>query len=131
MWRRPAVSPAAVIATVERRPTGVTRGTGPMVVISRDGREVARFPLIGNPPPTMAAIDELARLHLLAARRGYDVRIHDPCTRLAWLVRLAGLEAVLLAELTGDGSVVEVLGEAEQGEEIGVEEAVVSDDPSF
>jgi hypothetical protein len=97
----------------------VTPDTGPVVVISRDGREVARFPLIGNPPPTLGAIDELARLRLLATRRGYEMRIDHPCDRLLWLLRFTGLEEVLL----------QMRGEAEVGEEVGVEEAVVADDP--
>jgi hypothetical protein len=65
--------------------------------------------------PTLELVDALARLRLAAKRAGYSVQI-ELTPELGDLVEFAGLR-------------LELLGEPEEGEEAGVEEAVVTDDP--
>ena len=67
--------------------------------------------------PDLVLVDALARLQLAARRHGWTLRIPEPSADLVELLELLGLR-------------VELLGEAEGGEEVGVEEAVIPDDPS-
>ena len=95
-----------------------------MVVLRGGGEEVARWPLVPKGPVDLAVVDELARLQLLARRRGHSIAVLDASDELWELVELAGLAQVLpRAELR------EAAGEAEEGEQLGVEEVVVPDDP--
>lgn len=63
--------------------------------------------------PDLAVVDALARLKLAARRLGYSIRVRDPSVELAELLELVGL-----------GLDLEVIGETERREEVGVEEAV-------
>lgn len=84
-------------------------------MVLRAGAPVAALPLrVGG----LAAVDAVARLQVAARRLGCTVALRDPPGELLALLELAGLA----------GS-VEVLGEPEGGEEAGVEEVVVADDP--
>ena len=65
--------------------------------------------------PTLELVDALAKLHLAAKRAGYAVTV-EAAPELAGLVRFLGLR-------------LELLGEPEVREEVGVEEVVVADDP--
>ena len=89
------------------------------VVMIVDGTEV----VVWEPPvgvrPDLAVIEHLARLRLTARRRGYELRLRDPCVDLIDLVRLVGL-----AEVFGLEESVDVVGQAEGGEEPGVEEVM-------
>ena len=96
------------------------------VVLVRGGVEVAGWRLATEDPPDMSTVDVLARLQLCAGRAGYTVRVRGPGERLLELLDLAGL-ARLVA--TAGGLVVEVGGEAEGAEEVGVEEGVEPGDP--
>jgi hypothetical protein len=102
------------------------------IVLVRGGIEVASWPLRPQGPPDLALVDELARLQLTAKREGCDVRLRQPSPLLSELLHLVGLSEVL-AEEGGEpgprGLVVEVDGEAEGGEEIGIEEGVEPGDP--
>ena len=66
----------------------------------------------------LAIVDELARVQLGARRMGCSIRLRD-----------ARKELVELLELVGLCGALQVLGQAEGGEEAGVEEVVVTDDP--
>lgn len=70
----------------------------------------------GGTAPDLSAVDALARLHLDARRLGGTIRLHDVCEDLAELLDLVGLRR-------------EMSGEAEGGEELGVEEGVEPGDP--
>jgi hypothetical protein len=68
--------------------------------------------------PDLGVVDALARLKLVARRLGYSVRVHDPSAELAELLDLVGLNLDL-----------EMVGETECGEQVGVEKAVEPGDP--
>jgi hypothetical protein len=84
-----------------------------------DGAEV----VVWEPPvgvrPDLAVVDHLARLRLAALRRGYELRLRNPCPDLAGLIRFAGL-----ADVFGLEDSVEVGGQAEGGEQLGLQEVV-------
>jgi hypothetical protein len=84
------------------------------VVLVRDGAELSEWPLAGR--ADLAAVDELARLALAARRLGCAIRLRDADPDLLDLLALVGLCG-------------EVVGEAEDAEELGSEEVVVPDDP--
>ena len=65
--------------------------------------------------PDLALIDRLARLQLAAQRRGSVIRLREPCAALVDLLELVALP-------------LEVLGQAERGEQLGIEEVVEPDD---
>ena len=90
-----------------------------MVVLVRGECEVASWPLGPRARADLATVDSLARLQLAARRLGYRVRLRHVPADLGRLLDLVGLVGLL----------VEVGGQAEGGEEAGVEEVVVADDP--
>ena len=92
------------------------RHTHAIVVLARGGTEVASWPLLLDGGPDLEVVDELARLQLAARRLGCSIRLRDLGEELSQLLDLVGLR-------------VEVAGEAECGEEVGVEEVVMPDDP--
>lgn len=91
------------------------------VVLVLGDAEVASWPLSACRAPDLALVDSLARLQLAARRLGCSIQVHDACPELAGLLDLAGL-----AEVLGLGKVG---GQAEGGEEGGVEEVVMPHDP--
>jgi hypothetical protein len=82
--------------------------------------ELDEWPLAAGEWPDLALVDYLARLQLAARRRGYSIRVRHAPAALAELLRLAGLATVV--PVIGGGLVVEAGGQAEGGEEPGVEE---------
>ena len=92
------------------------------VVLVCGGAEVASWPLVCAGPPDLAVVDGLGRLQLAARRLGCGVRLRDASPELAELLDLCGL-----GEELGAGR--QVRGEPEGGEQPGVEEVVVPDDP--
>jgi hypothetical protein len=90
-----------------------------VVLVDRDGTRVASWPLKASRRPDLALVDAVARLQIALRRMGYDIRLRDVCDAVGELFDLVGL----------DGLVVEMGGEAEGGEQLGVEEVVVTDDP--
>jgi hypothetical protein len=104
-----------------------------MVVLVRDGIEVAGWPLAGRRPPDLEVVDELARLQLAARRLGCSIRLRHACLELLGLLELVGLAEVLagagLGLETGVGLGLETGRQAEDGEQVGVEEMVEPDDP--
>ena len=112
---------------VRRRRKGVRRtDTGPRVVLVHGDAEVASWPLAGWDRPDLAVVDELARWQLAARRLGCSIQLRSACVELLELLDLLGLGEVLsgAAGLRGEAG-----GEAEVGEQIGVEEVVMPDDP--
>jgi hypothetical protein len=87
---------------------------------------VASWVLAPDGVKSARVIDELARLQLGARRIGCSIRVSGACEELRALLALTGLSEIVRSD--GD-VVVEVGGEAEGGEQVGVEEVVVTDDP--
>jgi hypothetical protein len=89
------------------------------VVMVVDGAEV----VVWEPPvgvrPNLAVIEHLARLRLTAKRRGYELRLRDPCADMVGLIKFVGL-----AEVFGLEDSVEVVGQTEGGEQVRVEEVM-------
>jgi hypothetical protein len=79
-------------------------------------------------PPDLAVVDALARLQLAARRYGCSIRVHGTGPDLGALLELVGLADVLPACGT-DGLRLELGGEAEGLEELGVQEVVEPGDP--
>jgi hypothetical protein len=72
-------------------------------------------------------VDALARLQLAAGRLGCAVRLHGACDDLRSLLDLVGLSDVMRE---GEPLRLELLGEPEEGEQLGVEEVVEPGDPA-
>ncbi|MGH4007818.1 MAG: hypothetical protein ACRDTH_06595 [Pseudonocardiaceae bacterium] len=100
--------------------------TGARVVLVRDDAEMASWPLAGWERPELAVVDELARLQLVARRLGCSIRLRGTCAELLELLDLLGLGQVVS---NTPGLRREVGGQAEGGEQLGVEEVVMPDDP--
>ncbi len=92
------------------------RSENEIVVVGLGGIEVTTWTLPVVAQPDLGVIDELARLQLAARRLGYTIRLRNACAGLSELLDLAGLR-------------LEMQGEAEGGEQVGVEEVVMPDDP--
>ena len=93
-------------------------------MLVRGDAEVVSWPLAGSARPTLDVVDELARLHLMARRAGYTVRLRGTCAEFAELLDLVGMP-----ELATGAGLRQVGGQAECGEQLGVEEVVIPDDP--
>ncbi len=102
---------------------GVRDSDAAEVVLLRAGVEVARWALPRG-SVDLAVVDGLASLQLVARRAGCTVVLEGAPDELIGLLDLVGLGEVIPAGLP-----VEVGGEAEDGEQAGVEEVVVPDDP--
>jgi hypothetical protein len=110
-----------------------------MVVLVHDDVEVTSWPLVGVSPPGLAVADELARCQLAARRIGYEIRLRYATAELRELLDLVGLGNVVndggLREAVGNEAVgpkmigPEVTRQAERGEQRGIDEVVVADDP--
>ncbi|MGH8972023.1 MAG: STAS domain-containing protein [Acidimicrobiia bacterium] len=99
---------------------GRQRHLGTTVVLLCDRTEVASWPLRGSCRPDLALVDHLAQVQLAARRLGCAIELRHAGPELAALVDLVGLSDVLGRQ---------VVGQAEGGEEGGVEEAVPGADP--
>ena len=97
-----------------------------MVLLLRD-TVVASWPVDGV--ADVRLVDDLARLQLAARRLGYSVQLRRAGPHLMELLELTGLAAVLPAEVQRCGSAVQMSGQPEGGEQVGVEEIVMTDDP--
>ena len=91
-----------------------------------DGARLAGWDMGAGRPPDLAAVDEVARIALLAARLGGRVVLTQVSDRMRELLGLAGLPIEVGDAPAGDrveGSAVEVEGQPELGEEpLGLEE---------
>jgi hypothetical protein len=104
----------------------MTLPSGTIVVIVDGGFEMVLARLDGR-PPDLALLDALARLQLAARRCGRSIRLRGPCPELCELLELVGLTDVIEAAPTSGG---EAVGQADGGEQLGVEEVVQPRDPS-
>ena len=93
-------------------------------MLARGDAEVASWPLAGSAHPNLDVVDALARLHLMARRAGYTIRLRDASAEFWELLDLVGMP-----ELAAGVGLGQVGGQAECGEERGVEEVVIPDDP--
>jgi hypothetical protein len=94
------------------------KATTIVVIIGGDSEIVVRCPNAGR--ADLSLIDALARLQLVAQRMGWSLRVRGPSAQLRALIDFVGLAGVLALEPGG---------EAEVGEELGVEEVVDPRDP--
>ena len=92
------------------------------VVLLCDDAEVASWPLICREGVDLSVVDDLARLQLEARRQGCSIWLRQACPDLAALLRFVGLAGVLQVD------VLQVGGQPEDGEEVGIEEVVMPDD---
>ena len=100
-------------------------GSPTTVVVLRGTRVVASWlvhPSTSSPTGRLdlGAVEELARLQLGARRLGLSIELRDVCPRLRELLELVGLAG----PATGGGLALQAGGEAEGGEQLGVQEAV-------
>ena len=82
-----------------RRPSSVLRPEGDaIVVLAVGGTEVASWPLIGSSRPDLSVIDNLARLALMARRRGGAITVRGAGPQLLRLIHFVGLDDVLAVD---------------------------------
>ena len=98
------------------------------VVLLSQGAEVGSWPLICRDGVDLSVVDAVARLQLEARRQGCSIGLRHACPDLAALLELVGLADVVQVDVV-QVDVLQVGGQAEEGEEIGVEEVVVPDNP--
>jgi hypothetical protein len=97
-----------------------------VVVLARDGVEIVSWPLEVDGRVDLGVVDDLARLQLAARRMGCSIKLRDACRELTALLAFLGLARAIAGSPDG---FLQVVGEAEGGEQAGVEEVVVPDDP--
>lgn len=95
-----------------------------VVIVGADGRVLARCSLGGPGDPGLGAVDELARLALLAGRLGGVMTLLDASPALGEMLDLAGLDRLVsettatTATTTREGDLgVEMQRQAEVGEQ--------------
>ena len=98
-------------------------------MVTPDGAIVTSWPLTGAERPDLALADRLARCQLAARRLGWAIEVHGAEGPLADLLDLLGWCGVVLTVVARPAG-SEVLGQAEEREQLGVEEVVVADDPT-
>jgi hypothetical protein len=74
------------------------RGNEAIVVLARGDEELATWPLCWWGRPSLEAVDELARLQLVARSLGCSIRLRDACVELCELLDFVGLRDVLLGD---------------------------------
>lgn len=92
------------------------------MVLARGDVEIVSWPFEVRGPIDLSVVDDLARLQLAARRMGCSMRLRDACGELTALLAFLGLAQAVAAGL-------QVVGQPECGEQRGVEEVVVTDDP--
>jgi hypothetical protein len=97
--------------------------SGTVVVVLDDGAEITVACLAGR-PVDLALVDELARLQLAARRAGSSIELRRPSARLRELLDLVGLAGVL----EGGPSALDAVGQAEEPEQLGVQEVLPGGD---
>ncbi|HEX6477181.1 MAG TPA: hypothetical protein VF005_07875 [Acidimicrobiales bacterium] len=87
-----------------------------MVVLARGDVELATWPLWWQGRPGLEAVDELARLQLMAGRLGCSIRLRSACVELCELLDLVGLSDLLIEDIARPA---QTEGEPEAGDELG------------
>ena len=113
------IAPPVVVAGV--------RGRGARVVVTHAGAVVTSWALPCR-HPDLGMVEDLARLALAARRIDCAVHVQDASAELAAVLELVGL-ADVLTPASASSALGKVEGEAELGEQPGVDEVVVPDDP--
>jgi hypothetical protein len=103
------MSPAAR----SRRRSVPRRDSDAIVVLARHGEELASWPVWWLGRPTLDAVDELARLQLIARSLGCSIRLRQVGVDLWELLDLVGLRDVLL----GSGDLPPEVGGQAEGRE--------------
>ena len=81
------------------RPNSVLRPDGDaIVVLAVGGTEVASWPLVGSSRPDLAVIDNLARMALVARRRGGAITVRGAGPQLQRLIDFVGLDDVVIVD---------------------------------
>jgi hypothetical protein len=88
--------------------------------------EVVHWPVTAASSGDLAVVDALARLQLAARRFGCALRLRGGEDDLLGLIDLVGLRTVLTGPRPSGG---ECAGQAEDLEQLQIEEVVVPDDP--
>ena len=96
-------------------------------MLLRGDDELASWPLLCQGRPDLSIVDELARMQLAARRLGCEIWLREACVDLSALLAFAGLADVVAVGPRRRS--LQVVGEAEGGEEGGVQKIVVPDDP--
>ena len=78
--------------------------------------------------PSPSELEALARLQMTARRLGATIELHNASSALTDLIAVAGLADVLVVAGPGDDSGVEVKRETEEGEQLGIDEEILSGD---
>jgi len=102
---------------------------GEVVVLLDGGGEVVVGHLAGQ-RPDLSLVEVLARLQLDACRLGWSIRVQAPSPQLPALLDLVGLAGVIEAGAPVPASALESQGQAEDGEQLGVQEALPGRDPA-
>jgi hypothetical protein len=102
---------------------GAADGSRAVILVLDGDVEVPIWYLDERRRADLGVVDAIARLQLGARRLGWTIRLQNPCTELTMLLRFAGMAEVL-------GLPLELCGEAEGLEQLGVEEVVETDDPA-
>lgn len=124
----------------------VEDGGSRAAVMIVDGTEVVVWEAPPGVRPDLAVIERLARLRLDALRRGCGFRLRNPCADMVALIGFLGLAGVFGTDPTDDvvgvddedgtiapaagGTSVEVVGQAEGGEQARVEEVMEAGEPA-
>ena len=82
------------------RPSSVLRPEGDAIaVLAVGGTEMARWPLVGSAHPDLSVIDNLARLALMARRRGGVITVRGAGPQLVRLIEFVGLADVVALDV--------------------------------
>lgn len=103
------------------------------VVVLRHGDAEVVVARLGAVRPDMALVDALCRLQLAARRLGCSIALREPSPELRALLDLVGLAEVIRPDRPDRpgrpaGLGLQAVGEAEGGEELGVQEVVPGGD---
>jgi hypothetical protein len=89
-----------MIPGVGRRRSSVPRRhRDAIVVLARDDVDLATWPFCWRGRPGLEAVDELARLQLVAGRLGCSIRLRGACVELCELLDLVGLSDLVLGDI--------------------------------
>jgi hypothetical protein len=102
------------------------RGKALAVVLLVDGNVETVIGRVVALRPDLALVDTLARLQLIARRRGGSVLVRDASPDLRQLLHLVGLADVVC----GSGLLAQSGGQPEGGEQLGIEKAADGGDPA-
>lgn len=113
-----------MILRVRPRQHLVTGTRWARIVLVVPGREITLGSVRGTSYPDLVVVDALARLQLLTSGTTGSIELRDVAVELAELLDLVGI-----GDLMAGAGYLQARGEAEGGEQVGVEEEVHPGDP--